>query len=172
MIGLKRRTVRIVEHKSEWAELFGAEVSILHEHIGDIVSDIQHVGSTAVPGLLAKPILDIAVAVSSREAISQIAERLSKIGYIDRGDGGNNGGYLIVKESELDIRIVHIHIVELTDIQWQNYIRFRDVLRQDAAIRQKYAELKQNLAEKYRDDRKSYTAAKAEFIKGVLGRHA
>jgi len=168
MIGLKRHTVRVVEHESEWGELFATEATTLHEHIGDIVADIQHVGSTAVPGLPAKPILDIAVAVPSSEVIPTVAERLSKIGYIDRGDAGRNGGYILVKESEPDIRTIHVHIVELTDNQWRNYIDFRDILRRDAVIRRRYAEAKQHLAEKYRHDRKSYTAGKNEFIRGVL----
>ena len=168
MIGLKRKTVRLMEHKAEWSEFFGAEAATIHQHIGDIVADIQHVGSTSVLGLPAKPILDIAVGVSSSEVIEKVAERLSRIGYIDRGDGGRDGGYLLVKESEPDVRTIHVHIVELTDTQWRNYIGFRDILRQDVAIRQKYAELKQQLAEKFRDDRKSYTSAKSDFIRGIL----
>jgi len=116
--------VCLKEYTKEWAELFAVEAATLHTCIGDIVSDIQHVGSTAVPGLRAKPILDIAVAVPSSKVITKVAERLSKIDYIDRGDGVSQGGYLLVKESEPDIRTVHLHIVELTDIQWRNLFVF------------------------------------------------
>jgi GrpB-like predicted nucleotidyltransferase (UPF0157 family) len=168
MIGLRRHTVQVVEHRSEWAGLFGAEAETLRERIGDIVADIQHVGSTAVPGLPAKPILDIAVAVRSGDAIPLVVRRLVEAGYIDRGDAGREGGYLLVKDSEPDVRIVHLHIVEQADIQWRNYTVFRDTLCGDSSIQERYANLKRCLAEQFRDDRKSYTEGKNRFIQEVL----
>jgi GrpB-like predicted nucleotidyltransferase (UPF0157 family) len=126
--------------------------------------DIQHVGSTTVPGL----IIDIAIAVNSREAIYAVVKRLPDIGYIDKGDQGANGGYLLVKESEPDVRTFHIHVVEKNDVQWQNYIIFRDCLRRDANVRKEYAKLKKNLALKYPKDRDSYTRGKEQFIRIVL----
>src|SRR5678815_3715102 len=107
MIGLERHTVRLVEHDREWASLFAVEEARLRERIGDLVADIQHVGSTAVPGLVAKPILDIAVAVASREKIALVVGRLRDLGYIDRGDAGSEGGYLLVSESKPGVRTAH-----------------------------------------------------------------
>jgi GrpB-like predicted nucleotidyltransferase (UPF0157 family) len=172
MIGLRRHTVCLVEHDPEWAALFAIEAVNLRERIGQLVADIQHVGSTAVPGLPAKPILDIAVAVSAPETIAVVASRLRASGYLDRGDAARDGGYLLVKESSPDVRIVHLHIVEQSDDQWRHYIAFRDVLRRDATIRRRYADLKRTLAERCQDDRKSYTALKENFIKGVLSHSA
>ncbi len=162
--------VQIVEHRPEWESAFEAEVSELLAWIGDIVVDVQHIGSTAIAGVPAKPILDVAIAVAAREAIPTVVERLCQRGYIDRGDAGADGGYLLVKESEPDIRTVHLHIVEVTDRQWVGYLRFRDTLRQDANIRRRYAEVKQMLAERSRGDRKAYTAGKAAFIREILSR--
>ncbi len=168
VIGLKRHAVVVVEHRSEWAELFAAEARALRLAAGDLAEDIQHVGSTAVPGLPAKPIIDIAIAIRSRDVIPELAERLVARGYIDRGDGGSDGGWLLVKESQTNVRTFHVHMVETNDPQWRNYHAFRDALCSDAALRDRYAALKRGLAAQFAGDRKSYTNAKHDFIRGVL----
>ena len=91
MIGLQRGTVQVVAQHPDWHDLFERERRILQQHIGHLVLDIQRVGSTAVPGLDAKPILDIAVAVASVAVIPHCVPLLCRIGYIDRGDGGTRG---------------------------------------------------------------------------------
>lgn len=102
------------------------------------------------------------------EIIPELVEPLTKIGYIYRGDGGDNGGHLFVKESAPDVRTVHLHVVVYGDWQWQNYLRFRDLLRWDGHLRREYAILKQELGVRYADDRKAYTAAKEDFIRRHL----
>lgn len=168
MIGLKRRTVRVVDHDQGWSGLFASECRSLHRALGDLAADVQHVGSTAVPGLPAKPILDIAIAIRTLDFIPDIVERLTGIGYIYRGDGGNDGGHLFVREPEPDIRTVHVHVVESSDSQWRDYLAFREILREDLNVRKRYAEVKLDLAKRFPNDRKSYTSAKDEFIQGVL----
>jgi GrpB-like predicted nucleotidyltransferase (UPF0157 family) len=79
-----------------------------------------------------------------------------------------SGGYLLVKESEPDVRIFHMHIVEKNDVQWRNYIIFRDCLCRDANTRKEYAQLKRTLAAKFPTDREAYTNGKEQFIKDVL----
>lgn len=172
VIGLKRHTVSVVEYQPHWAELFYAESTLLKQLLGELVTDIQHVGSTSVPGLPAKPILDIAVAMRSRADLPAIIAALTHHGYIDRGDGGSDGGYLLVKDAQPDVRTVHLHIVECTDVQWRDYLAFRNALRSDPAIREEYAALKLRLASRYSTDRKAYTAGKHEFIQGVLKRYS
>ncbi|HJZ71559.1 MAG TPA: GrpB family protein [Vicinamibacterales bacterium] len=168
-LGLRRNTVRIVDHRPEWTATFHIEASEILRCIGDIVVDVQHVGSTAVADVPAKPILDIAVATRTHGAIPTVVERLRRLGYIDRGDAGSEGGYLLVKESEPDVRTIHLHIVEVADNQWLNYLKFRDTLRRDPDIRRRYAELKQSLADQCRGERKAYTAGKAALIREILG---
>jgi GrpB-like predicted nucleotidyltransferase (UPF0157 family) len=167
-IGLKRGVVKIVRHRKEWAELYDAEAEKLKNCLGETAVDIQHVGSTAVAGLISKPIIDIAIAVSSHEDLAAVVKRLTDIGYIDGGDQGASGGYLLVKESEPDVRTFHIHIVEKSDVQWRNYIIFRDCLRRNVKTRAEYARLKETLAEKFPADREAYTSGKAQFIRDVL----
>jgi GrpB-like predicted nucleotidyltransferase (UPF0157 family) len=168
MIGLKRHTVRVVEHNPGWASLFDNEADGIRHAGGSLVLDVQHVGSTAVFGLPAKPVLDIAVAIGTSGDIPELAKRLMAIGYIDRGDAGRDGGYLLVRDSEPEVRTVHLHIVEQTDRQWSHYVAFRDILRRDAGIREEYGELKKRLAAVYPNDRKHYTDSKNAFIQRVL----
>lgn len=168
MIGLKRYTVRIVDHNPQWACLFEVESRVIRDACGELVLDVEHVGSTAVPDLPAKPILDIALAVASRVNIPIVAKRLVTAGYIDRGDGSDDGGYLLVKESEPNIRMCHLHIVEIADVQWHNYLAFRNMLRQSQTVRHEYSKLKRQLATRFENDRKSYTQGKHDFIQNIL----
>lgn len=168
MIGLKRHTVHVVEHAPDWHSLFENEADAIRHAGWSLILDVQHVGSTAVFGLPAKPVLDIAVAVGTSGDIPELAKRLTAIGYIDRGDGGRDGGHLLVRDSEPEVRTVHLHIVEQTDRQWRHYVAFRDILRRDAAIREMYGEFKKQLAAMYPNDRQHYTDSKNEFIQSML----
>ena len=169
MIGLERHKVLLVDHQPQWTELFESESDFLHNIIGDLVIDIQHVGSTAVPDLPAKPILDIAVAVRARD-IPAIVTRLVLRNYVDQGDQGRAGGHLVVKEIQRDVRTAHLHIVDITDEQWCSYLNFRDRLRGNATLRKRYAALKRNLAKNYAANRELYTSGKNEFIQKALGK--
>jgi GrpB-like predicted nucleotidyltransferase (UPF0157 family) len=168
MIGLRRHTLRLVDHDPSWAQLAAEACRCIRDAAGDRILDVQHVGSTAVPDLPAKPILDLAAAVTTLAIMPQLVERLTAIGYIYRGDEADAGGHLFVWESEPDVRAIHLHVVASDDVQWRNYIRFRDVLRQNSHLRASYAGLKQKLWARFPDDRESYTQSKHDFIRGVL----
>ncbi len=169
MLGLKRDIVRLADHHSEWAALADKACCDIKQVAKDLIADIQHVGSTAVPDLPAKPILDLAASVMNPNAVAEIIQCLSMIGYIYRGDGGDEGGHLFIFESSPDVRTIHLHVVSHNGTQWKNYIRFRDLLRHQCNIRCRYAELKRMLESRYPSDRKSYTNAKHDFIQEVLG---
>ena len=168
MLGLQRHIVKVVAHHTGWRALAAGACRDIQRAAGDFIADVQHVGSTAVPDLPAKPILDIAAAVRTLDVMPELLQRLPDIGYIYRGDGGSEGGHLFVKESAPDVRTIHLHVVAQNDVQWRNYMLFRDLLRQNPGLRQQYAALKQELGERFRHDRKSYTAAKHDFIREVL----
>jgi GrpB-like predicted nucleotidyltransferase (UPF0157 family) len=168
MIGLKRHTVLVVDHDPGWIDLGTDACRRVQQAGGDLVADVQHVGSTAVPELPAKPILDLAAAVATLDVIPKLIEKLTALGYIYRGNGEHSGGHLFVWESEPDVRTIHLHVVTRDDVQWRNYLRFRDLLRQDSTVRQQYAELKRELRKRFPDDRKAYTDSKDEFIRGTL----
>lgn len=146
MLGLKRHTVEIVAHDPGWALLAVDTCQAVWRACGELIVDVQHVGSTAVPDPPAKPVLDIAIAVATFDSMPELAERLTRIDYFYRGDHGDAGGYLFVAESSPDIRTTHVHVVEHSGEQWRNYLLFRDLLRNSPATRKRYAELKKELA--------------------------
>ncbi len=168
MLGLKKGTVRVVSYRPDWSRLFEQERHLLQRHIGHLALDIQHVGSTAVPDLDAKPILDIAVTVDSVYVVPRLVGPLCRAGYADRGDKGRDGGHLFVKESAPEVRTHHVHVVAVDDPQWREYLLFRDALRDDEALRARYAAFKRDLQERYPDDRSAYTAEKRTFVRDVL----
>jgi GrpB-like predicted nucleotidyltransferase (UPF0157 family) len=164
MIGLKKGMVHVFAYQPDWPDSFEQERGRLHPSIGRLVLDIQHIGSTSVPGLAAKPIIDIAVAVASSEVIPECRQPLCSLGYTDRGDCGQDGGYLFVKESAPEVRTHHLHIVGIDDQQWRNYLLLRDLLRVDETLRASYAKLKERLQHQFANDPRGYTTAKHDFI--------
>jgi len=178
MIGLKRSSVQVVEYNPGWATLAADACQKVQQTCGNLVVEVQHVGSTAVPRLPAKPILDIAAAVDNFDVIPDLIQKFTGLGYLYRGvlsellgtskNAEDADSYLFVKESSPDVRTIHLHIVEYKGTEWENYIRFRDVLRNDPIIRKQYAQLKLNLLTRFPNDRKSYTASKHNFIQEIL----
>lgn len=168
ILGLKRNTVQLISYQDEWEIVFLSTKKHLEQLIGQYVLDIQHVGSTSIKGIAAKPIIDIAVCISQKEIIKKIIPILESNDYEYRGDAGENGGYLFVKSLEPEVRTHHIHIVESCDEQWSNYLYFRDELRKNENLAQSYLKLKQQLADEHSENRKLYTAGKDKFIREVL----
>ena len=168
MLGLKRHTVRLVRHNEKWHAIFLKTKGQLIKVIGKYIIDIQHVGSTAIKGIYAKPILDIAIAIKNKSNIDKFKHKLEKIGYEYRGDGRRDGGVLFVKFSVPELRTQHLHFIETNDIQWKNYINFRDYLNKNKKTALQYSKLKRNLRKKFANDRKAYTKAKNKFIDKVL----
>ena len=168
MIGLKRHTVRLADHNVLWADIADTACADIRRIASQLIVDVQHVGSMAVPGLPAKPIVDIAIAVSDQDHIEGLIDKMTKMAYIYRGEGRDSGGHLFIFESVPDVRAIHAHVVAHKGFQWENYLAFRDALRQDHAIRKEYAELKHRFCAQYPNSRKEYTAAKHDFIRGVL----
>lgn len=168
VLGLRRYAVRLVDHRPQWAQLFAAEAEHLREVCGECVVALHHVGSTAVPDLVAKPIIDIAVAVDCDENLLPVVERLIEAGYDYRGDAMDAGGHVFVKEPEPDLRTVHVHVVCQDDPQVRQWLAFRDLLRRDAEIRARYAASKRELAAQYPEQRALYTDGKHEFIEDIV----
>lgn len=168
MIGLKRHTVILVPHNDSWFILFDEIKKELLKLIGHLIINIQHIGSTSIKNIKAKPIIDIAILIDNLNVISQIISILEKNGYEYRGDGKSDGGHLFVKCSEPDVRTHHIHIVQKNDTQWDNFLYFRDKLNSDPQLAWQYNNLKEQLENKYKVNRKKYTKAKINFIRRVL----
>jgi GrpB-like predicted nucleotidyltransferase (UPF0157 family) len=159
----------LLTHHQSWLRHGERECSRLRELLAPWVVDVQHVGSTSVPGLDAKPILDIAVGLDPAHAPvgADVVSRMESDGYEYRGDHGADGGLLFVR-GVCDVRAVHVHMVPFDEVQWMNYIGFRDFLRASPERCHEYAELKRSLIARHATDRGAYTNAKAAFIAGTL----
>jgi len=166
MLGLKRGIVKLMPYQKQWQNEFLKEKDYLHSLFGDKIR-IEHVGSTSVKGLLAKPIIDIILGLTSDINLEQIKTILSTNQYNDRGDEFVEGEYLFVKGTE-DIRTHHLHLIDYNSNLWKNYIFFRNYLKSDKTALNQYNQLKLELARKFATDRKAYTASKADFIQKIL----
>jgi GrpB-like predicted nucleotidyltransferase (UPF0157 family) len=167
MLGLKYGTVRLVEHDPRWAPAFLAERVVLVEALDGLSCQIEHIGSTAISSLLAKPILDIAVGMTASGDLRESIARLQQVGYDYRGDAGDGGGHVFVRASG-EVRTHHVHVVALGGAQWRKYLMLRDLLRTDAGARERYAAAKRALADRFPEDRQSYTDGKDEVINRLL----
>ena len=168
MLGLKRGKVKLSPHNPKWSEIFKKEKRVLQKALGKTIIDVQHIGSTAVPGISAKPIIDIAVAVSelSTKKVEKYIEPLKEVGYEYRGEDRPRE-HLFIKGSE-EKRICHLHMVKSNSKAWKDYLLFRDYLRSHKKVATEYTELKLRLAKKFSGNRKLYTAGKDKLIQKIL----
>ncbi len=166
MIGLKRGTVELVPYRKEWSENAEHIIRLLKQLLGDTAVDIQHVGSTAISLIHAKPIIDISVAVYDLNDILPYVEVLKQHHVIFRGEV--IAGEVLFVMGDDEIRTHHIHIVKWNGTEWNNYINFRDFLNAYPEKAMLYDSCKQKLAMQFPNDRKSYTAGKEEIIQRLL----
>lgn len=167
MLGIQKHEVVLVPHSSKWKEDYRAERSRIKKILGKTAEDIEHVGSTAVQGLKAKPIIDIAVAVRNREAFELCIKPLNDLGYEFLGEYGIPDRYFFRKGENGKIKY-HVHVCVLEGDFWVDHLLFRDYLRRHPEILQQYEEIKEHLASKYSKERSTYTEAKSEFILSVV----
>ncbi len=171
-LGLQYETVRLVRADPGWATIGRELAAHIRAALGDVARAVEHVGSTAVPGLLAKPIIDLAIAVPPGTAVDEMAEPMARLGWIYRGDAGDEGGWVFVLEDSPWHRVAHAHGVELGGSQWVRYLQFRDLLRRSAVARRTYEEVKQHLAAQHPDGRVRYTAGKDATVQRLLDAEA
>lgn len=167
ILGLQRGRVGLVPHQDGWGRAFAEEKSRLESVLGGSALGIEHVGSTAVPGLAAKPVIDIAVSVRSLADIEAWPLLLRDHGYASFGDREGRREHFFAKGPE-EKRIVYLHVVAAESSRWNDYLKFRDALRTHTALRLEYERLKIAACERHRTDRGAYTTAKDEFIRRVL----
>jgi GrpB-like predicted nucleotidyltransferase (UPF0157 family) len=168
-IGLHSGTVKLVAHHPKWAKYFSEEKQLLFKMLGKKVLDIRHIGSTSIPGIPAKPILDILAAVKMLADVETFTQDLNKIGYEEKGAGGVPGRRYFVKGTEAK-RTHHLNFCEMNSFFWRNHLAFRDYLERHPEIARKYSVLKRELADRFPNDRGAYTAGKEEFVRSILDR--
>jgi GrpB-like predicted nucleotidyltransferase (UPF0157 family) len=157
----------IVDYEPGWPEEFARLRDRAKSAMGVLAVSIEHVGSTAVPGLAAKPVIDMVVVIASDDDLEEAIRRLESIGYRARGELGVPGREAFSwPEGE---KRHHLYVSPTTSEELRAQIRFRDCLRADPELARAYLALKRDLAVRYRDDRPAYTDGKADFIAAALG---
>ena len=162
--------VYIAAHDPCWLKRFEEERGRIQDVIGRWLVGIEHVGSTAVPGLDAKPVIDVMPGLGSMSDADLCVEPLIGLGYSYWEEGAEPHHRLFAKfvDDGWTARTHNLHLVEAGGWYWKERLLFRDYLRADPATARKYAQLKRGLAQRYEDDREAYTAAKKEFVATVV----
>ena len=167
-IGLKRGTVKVVDYDPNWPKEFELEKQRLLETFGDKILAIEHIGSTSIPGLVAKPIIDIVVAVKSFDDLPEFIDELQKLSYKYIPERTFNDRKFFPKGSQ-ENRTHHLNLVLQDDTeQWTKPIAFRDYMRTHEAERNEYRKLKTTLAQQYANDRATYTKLKDDFFQSIF----
>ena len=169
-LGLKRGTVQLEAHDKQWDETAAQTIKTLKSILGDDAIDIQHIGSTAIPAIKAKPIIDIAVGVDDLDRVLLHNEQLQQEGIFYRGSDVEHQLLYVMGDMEKDTRTHHIHVVKWNGTEWNNYIHFRDYLNANENAALQYQKLKEELESKYAGDRIGYTSGKQNMIDNILNR--
>jgi GrpB-like predicted nucleotidyltransferase (UPF0157 family) len=168
MLGLYRYRVAISAPDPEWAREFRVLASEIGSATSGIDLKVEHIGSTSVSGLPAKPVVDLAILLAAPEAFPRLESALRSTNLEYRGDKGPQGGRLFVRESAPAFRTHHVHVYFRGAPEWEKYLVFRDRLRSSGSLRAEYANLKEQLAKRFSDDPAAYMAGKSEFVAFVL----
>jgi len=161
------RPVVIAPYDPEWPRVYEVERKLIHGAVGGIIRSIEHIGSTSVPGLWAKPIIDIIAGVEGPVDAEGCKELLQHIGYDDASSGDNPDWYYCLGKGPHSPGF-HLHLVREGSPHHLKHVLFRDWLRTNPADAEAYRDLKIALSEKYRNDRVAYTDNKTEYIDGIV----
>ena len=168
ILGLKRGQVKLVPHQTDWHKDAAGVIKKLKEILGNSAIDIQHVGSTAILNICAKPIIDIAVGVRNVADILLQREELARHGIIYRGEDVKGQLLFVLGDFLQDTRTHHIHVVKWQGKEWNDYINFRDFLNSSKESADFYDKSKRILALRFSNDRKRYTQGKKKIIDELL----
>jgi len=166
-IGLKRGTVKLVPYDTNWANHFQEKKKKLSRILArDNLIAIEHIGSTSIPGLLAKPLIDILLTVKDLQKAKEWIPALEKIGYHYKDE--NDPRRLFFTEGPEEIRIAYIHIAQQGSEYVDEALAFRDYLLANPGAVHEYELLKIKLAKSYPKNRAEYTKSKEDFIQKVI----
>jgi len=163
------RQVQVVPYDPDWPRSFQAEADEIRVTWGQEVVAIHHIGSTAVPGMSAKPIIDILVEVHYIGKIDEFDETLRQLGYLPKGEAGIPGRRFFIKGDEIH-RTHHIHVFQSGHPEVERHINFREYLIAHADAAQVYSRLKEELARRFPTDIEGYMAGKDGLIKAMDSR--
>jgi GrpB-like predicted nucleotidyltransferase (UPF0157 family) len=164
---VREQSVEIVDYDSNWPEAFMKERQLLESLIQPwIVGGCEHVGSTAVPGLAAKPVVDVMVGVATLEGSEPAIPVLSRHGYC-YSPYRLDLMHWFCKPS-VALRTHHVHLIPFGGELWRERLLFRDYLRVHTEVAEEYVRLKRDLAKRHRNNREAYTQGKSDFVGRIL----
>ena len=163
-------SVIVEDYNPQWPQMYEQEKACIQDAIGEYLIDIQHVGSTSIPGLSAKPIIDIMAVIRNISLVEQCVQPLEALDYLYQGELGIPGRHYFRKPIDISHtdRTFHLHMVEKGHDQWAMYQLFREYMLLHPESVREYDTLKRELATKHGSDRAVYTNAKAPFIESII----
>ncbi|GGD76879.1 GrpB family protein [Paenibacillus nasutitermitis] len=164
----KTRVIEVVPYDPVWKEQFRQIRSMIEGYIGDLILGIEHVGSTSVEGLPAKPIIDLDAVMEDYSMLPAIVERLAKAGFEHQGNLGIEGREAFNPTVPDGFMKYHLYVCPKDGKGYLEHIAFRDYLRSHEAARREYASIKMKLAKQHRHDIDSYCDGKSEFVAAIL----
>jgi GrpB-like predicted nucleotidyltransferase (UPF0157 family) len=168
-LGLESGIVRLEPYDPAWPELFAAEAERLQKFFAGagLLVTLEHTGSTAIPGLASKPVLDILGGYAEGAPVAEYIDVLTTAGYVHRGEQGVPGREFFRRGNP---RSYHLHLTKIDGPFWRDHLTFRNRLRTDDALRDAYAALKHDLAARFPRDREAYIKGKGTFVNDILRR--
>lgn len=172
MLGVNKGKVKLAAYSNQWNAIFLHEKALLEKIIGKHVVDMQHIGSTAISNISAKPIIDILIGVDSMDDVKSFDRHQLADENIYRLKVVLDGKVVFAKFSDLEsLTKTHtMHVVEYKGDWWNQHVFFRDYLNQNPEVATEYEELKQELASVYANDEVTYTDKKKKFVDAILAR--
>ncbi len=158
------REVKVVPHDPTWKEKFASEAAVLRSVLGDEITAVHHIGSTSVPGLSAKPTIDVLVEVREIGKVDDFDGAMTERGYGAWGEYGIAGRRLFTKDSGA-ARITNVHVFDAGTPEVERHLAFRDYLVRHPEIARAYGSLKEDLAAKFPTDIEAYMDGKDAFVK-------
>jgi GrpB-like predicted nucleotidyltransferase (UPF0157 family) len=176
MFKMENNTIVVVPYSDSWAITFQQLATVLNNRLKDFIISIEHVGSTSVPGLAAKPIIDLDILIKDKSQSQQVISILGELGYTHRGDLGIPGREAFFRDSDqtpidgagTQWPAHHLYVCLEDSMSLKNHLRFRDFLRAHPETALQYGALKSALAAKYPNDIDNYVEGKTAFITAVL----
>ncbi len=162
------KVIEIVEYEYKWKQEFDKIKDMINSYIGDLIIGIEHVGSTSVEGLAAKPIIDVDVVIDNYDVLPLIIKKLELQGYIYEGNLGIEGREAFRRDHDDGMMKYHLYVCPKDGKGYLEHIAFRDYLRTNEDAREEYSSLKKHLAMEYKYDIDNYCDKKTSFVKNIL----
>jgi GrpB-like predicted nucleotidyltransferase (UPF0157 family) len=170
VIGLDRNKVELVDYNPAWPELFRQEAEFLKSLLGDEIIAVDHFGSTAIPGIKAKPVIDVLIQIPTKFLSAEAEQKLKDNNY-DKRVFDHRDEPMYPKMIENNIATHNLHFTKISSKFAETMIAFRNKLRADPALAKEYETLKTDMAKNFTNDRQAYYKAKVAFFEKAVGKY-